>query len=55
MTEENNAEKFYEGLLDLSNASKSGSGGERQELEIETVLTQGLEDLSEIQDNQLER
>lgn len=38
MTEENNAEKFYEGLLDLSSTSKSGSGGEKQELELESML-----------------
>lgn len=53
MTEKIDAKKFNEGLVELSTSKKDTSGGDKQEISIKESLTKGLEDLSEIQDNQL--
>lgn len=53
MFDEIDAQKFYEGLLDLSENCRGGTGGGYQELEIGKEMTEALKELSQDRDNQL--
>lgn len=52
MTEEINAQKFYEGLLELSGEQGTTSGGSKQELILEQSLEDSLKELSDLKDSQ---
>lgn len=51
MTEKIDAKKFEDGLLELSQTSSS-NGGVKQELELSSDLTDALNELSKIQQDQ---
>lgn len=53
MSEERNAQKFYEGLLELSGKKGTSSGGTKQELTLEQNLEDGLKELSSLSNKQL--